>query len=125
MRELRREILWGVGTSAYLNPVEAPWTNLAAEMPTATYSGKARILDRAGMLLDVGKAELQVTDPKVGGWAGSVRVFRGSCLAARSLTALIELRDGARALAQVGPKTADLPADLIDVKIVGIDPIPF
>jgi hypothetical protein len=89
------------------------------------YSGKARILDRAGMMLDVGKAELHATDPATGGWSGSLRVFKGSCLEAKSLTSLVELVDGKRALAQVGPKTADLPDDLIDVKVVGIDPIPF
>ncbi|HEY5685880.1 MAG TPA: hypothetical protein VIY70_10960 [Acidimicrobiia bacterium] len=90
-----------------------------------TYTGRARVLDRAGMLLDVGKAELQVTDVETAGWAGSVSVFKGSCLEAKSLTSLVELADGTRALAQVGPKTANLSDDLIRVRIVGIDPKPF
>ncbi len=94
-------------------------------MTTGSYSGKARILDRAGMMLDVGKAALAATDPATRGWSGSLSVFKGSCLEAKSLTSLVELADGTRALAQVGPKVADLPDDLIEVKIVGIDPVPF
>jgi hypothetical protein len=90
-----------------------------------SYAGKARILDRNGMMLDVGKAELAVTDADSGAWSGTLRVFTGSCLQAKSLTALVELADGGRALAQVGPKTADAEGDLVLVKVVGIDPVPF
>lgn len=90
-----------------------------------SYAGKARVLDRNGMMLDVGKAELAETDAEAGAWEGTLRVFGGSCLQAKSLTSLVELADGSRALAQVGPKTADADGDLILVKVVGIDPAPF
>lgn len=88
-----------------------------------TYAGKGRVLDRNGMLLDVGKADLRVTD--LGGWKGTLSVFRGSCLESKSLTVLIEVEDGTRALAQVGPKVADLESDLVQVKVVGIESAPF
>ena len=94
-------------------------------MADTTYAGKARVLDRGGMMLDVGKAELSTTDPDVSGWSGVLKVYKGSCLESKSLTALIELEDGATALAQVGPKTGSLAEDLIEVKVVGIDPQPF
>ncbi len=93
-------------------------------MSQATYSGKARVLDRSGMMLDIGKAVLTEADPGPG-WNGVIKVYKGSCLEAKSLTALVELQDGSRALAQVGPKVQSLPEDLIDVKVVGIDPTPF
>ncbi len=90
---------------------------------TVTYSGKARVLDRNGMLLDVGRAELAATDEWT--WTGTIRVFVGSCLQNKSLTVVIELDRGRRALAQVGPMIADGGKDLILVKVTGIDPVPF
>lgn len=93
---------------------------------TAThYEGRARVLDRNGMLLDVGKGRFSPSESEPGQWSGTVVVFTGSCLAAKSLTSLVELEDGTRALAQVGPKVADLADGLIAVKVVGIDPTPF
>jgi hypothetical protein len=92
---------------------------------SASYSGKARILDRNGSLLDVGKADLVVTDPEAGIWSGTLRVFTGSCLQSKSLTALVELEDGSEALAQVGPVTGTAGKDLILVKVVGVDRAPF
>ncbi len=88
-----------------------------------TYSGKVRVLDRNGMLLDVGRAELAATDEWT--WSGTLRVFTGSCLQNKSLTVLVELDDGRRALAQVGPKVADEGKDLILVAVGGIDRVPF
>lgn len=90
---------------------------------TVTYSGKARVLDRNGMLLDVGRAELAATDEWT--WTGTIRVFVGSCLQNKSLTVVIELDSGRRALAQVGPMIADGGKDLILVKVTGIDRVPF
>lgn len=89
------------------------------------YEGRARILDRNGMLLDVGKGWFSADESEPRSWSGTVRVFAGSCLETKSLTALVELEDGSRTLAQVGPKTAELEGDLIAVKVVGIDPTPF
>jgi hypothetical protein len=92
---------------------------------TRSYSGKARILDRNGMLLDVGKANLTVTDSAAWAWGGNLSVFTGSCLQSKSLTSLVELEGGGRALAQVGPMTGSAGKDLIFVKVVGVDPAPF
>lgn len=90
---------------------------------STTYSGKLRVLDRNGMLLDVGRGELTATDAWT--WSGTLRVFTGSCLQNKSLTVLVELDDGHRALAQVGPKVADDGRDLILVGVTGIDRAPF
>lgn len=92
---------------------------------SASYSGKARILDRNGLLLDVGKADLVVTDPEAGIWSGTLRVFAGSCLQSKSLTALVELEDGSQALAQLGPMTGTAGKDLILLKVVGVDRASF
>jgi len=92
---------------------------------SATYSGKARVLDRNGLLLDVGKADLVVTDPEAGIWSGTLRVFAGSCLQSKSLTALVELDNGSLALAQVGTMTGTAGKDLVLVKVVGVDRAPF
>lgn len=90
---------------------------------TATYSGRLRVLDRNGMLLDVGRAELAATDAWT--WSGTIRVFVGSCLQNKSLTVVVELDGGHRALAQVGPMIAGAGKDLILVKVTGIDRVPF
>lgn len=90
-----------------------------------TYSGKARVLDRNGFLLDVGRADLSVTDPQVGAWQGTITVFAGSCLQHKSLTALVEMEDGRRALAQLGPTAGRPQDDLVAVKVVGIERPPF
>jgi hypothetical protein len=52
-------------------------------------------------------------------------VFTGSCLQSKSLTALVELEDGSRSLAQVGTVTGTAGKDLILVKVVGVDRAPF
>lgn len=82
-------------------------------------------MDRGGWMLDVGKAELAGDDGGTGHWSGTLRVFAGSCLESKSLTALVELEDGTTALAQVGPMVSGPDQDLIAVKVVGIDPAPF
>lgn len=101
---------------------------LTVEEPLATkpsYTGLARVLDLNGMLLDVGKGEFAVVDPDARLWQGTIRVFKGSCLAPRSLTCLVELADGRRLRAQVGPMVSDAGNDLVAVKVVGIDPASF
>jgi len=92
-------------------------------MNAKTYTGKATVLDRNGMMLDVGKGHFEVTE--LGSWAGSLRVFVGSCLQTKSLTVLVEVETGERALAQVGPVAGDAQGDLIDVRVVGLEPPPF
>ena len=97
------------------------------EPPTTgrSYSGIARVMDLNGMLLDVGKAGLQVTDEETGQWSGTLRVFDNSCLESKSLTTMLELGDGSRSKAQVGPMVAEAGNDLIDVKVVGLGAVPF
>lgn len=94
------------------------------ETPSRTYSGKARILDRNGHLIDVGKADV-ATDEN-GSWAGTISVFKNSSVAAKHITGFVELADGRRGLATVGPKVADLENDLIWVAVHGVDDtVPF
>lgn len=88
-----------------------------------TYSGRARVLDLNGMLIDVGKATL-ADDPEQATWTGTLRVFHGSSLASKSLTTLVELDGGVRVRAQVGPQVAEAGSGLVDVKVVGLDPAP-
>lgn len=97
---------------------------MTTEAPTRTYSGIARILDRTGLLIDVGKAELATDD--TGSWSGTISVFANSSVAAKHITGLVRLADGTQSLATVGPKTADLGNDLVAVAVHGIDDrIPF
>lgn len=97
---------------------------MTTETAARTYSGIARILDRTGLLIDVGKADLSTTD--TASWSGTISVFKNSSVASKHVTALVELADGERALATVGPKTADLANDLIAVAVHGVDDrIPF
>lgn len=97
---------------------------MTAEAAIHSYSGVARVLDNNGSLIDVGKADLSVDER--GDWSGTISVFKGSSLAAKHLTALVQLADGSRARATVGPKTADLQNDLIAVAVHGVDrTIPF
>ncbi|MFO7548489.1 MAG: hypothetical protein R6X29_06435 [Acidimicrobiia bacterium] len=94
--------------------------------PTSTYVGVVRVLDAGlGWLLDVGKGELSVTDPDVPAWSGTLTVSSGSCLEAKSLTTIVELNDGSRGRAQVGPKLDDAGPGMIRVKVVGLAEPPF
>lgn len=99
---------------------------MTTETPTRTYTGLARFLDYNGWLIDVGKGEFAVDDEETGTWSGTIAVYRGSSLESKLLTGLVEIADGTRSRATVGPKVADLPEDLISVKVRGIDGvIPF
>lgn len=98
---------------------------MTTEAVAPTYTGIARILDRNGMLIDVGKADL-FFDAETHMWEGSISVFKGSSVESKHITGLVELADGRRALATVGPKTGDLADDLISVAVHGVDNrIPF
>lgn len=97
---------------------------MTTEAQPRTYTGKARILDRNGLLIDVGKAELAADDN--GSWSGTISVFQHASVAEKHITGLIETAEGRRALATVGPKTAELDNDLIAVAVHGVDgTIPF
>lgn len=98
---------------------------MTTETAARTYTGKARILDRNGLLIDVGKADLK-EDVETGSWGGTISVFKGASVEAKHITGLVELADGRRSLATVGPKLADLGNDLISVAVRGVDGvIPF
>ena len=91
-------------------------------MPGApTYSGKVRILDMNGVMYDVGKADLEVTDPLTRTWGGSIRLFENSALATKSITSFLELEDGSRIKAQVGPRNGDAGKDMMTVAAVGLE----
>lgn len=90
---------------------------------SSTYSGKVRILDMNGVMFDVGKADLAIIDPDTQTWGGSIRLFDHSALATKSVTSLLELTDGSRLRAQVGPKSGDAGNDLMFVKVVGLQDV--
>lgn len=92
---------------------------------TETYQGVLRVLDPNGFLLDVGSGDLAVTDREAGSWRGTITVFTGSCLCSKSITALVEVDDGRRALAQVGPEVDGTGSELVSLKVVGLEPPPF
>lgn len=99
---------------------------MTTETASRTYTGIARVLDYSGWLIDVGKGEFTVDDEEVGAWSGTISVFRGSSLADKLITGLVEVADGRRAQATVGPQTASLADDLVLVGVKGIDGvIPF
>lgn len=101
-----------------------PVTGMTTEAQPRTYSGRARILDRDGLLIDVGKAD--VTADGTGSWSGTIAVFKHASVAAKHITGLVELADGQRGLATVGPKVSDLDNDLIAVAVHGVDNVvPF
>lgn len=90
---------------------------------TPTYSGKVRILDMNGVMYDVGKAELEVTDPLTRTWGGSIRLFEHSALANKSITSFLEFEDGSRLKAQVGPQNGDAGKDMMTVAVTGLENI--
>lgn len=93
-----------------------------------TYEGRARILDPNGMLVDIGKAILSVTDPESGGtWGGVIRVFNGASLVAKTMKSSLVLGNGNRTTALVGPQVGDVvDGELVDLRVVGLeDTVPF
>ena len=86
-----------------------------------TYRGKVKILDMSGVMYDVGLADLEVTDPSTRSWGGTIRLFDKSALATKSVTSYLELDEGRRLKAQVGPRSGDAGNDLMFVKVTGID----
>lgn len=108
-------------------PMTTPATDPGpAEASPRSYAGIARVLDYSGWLIDVGKGEFAVDDESTGAWSGTISVYRGSSLDSKVLTGLVELADGRRSRATVGPRAATLDDDLVSIKVRGIDGvIPF
>lgn len=90
---------------------------------SSSYQGKARILDTSGVMYDVGLADLEVTDPETRSWGGTIRLFDRSALATKSITSYLEIENGRRLKAQVGPRCGDAGNDLMFVTVTGIDDV--
>lgn len=90
---------------------------------SSSYQGKVRILDTSGIMYDVGLASLEITDPETRSWGGTIRLFDKSALATKSVTSYLELGEGRRLKAQVGPRSGDAGTDLMFVKVTGIDDV--
>lgn len=88
-----------------------------------THRGKVRILDTSGVMFDVGLGDFEITDPSTRSLGGTIRLFDKSALATKSLTSYLELEDGRRLKAQVGPRSGDAGEDLMYVKVTGIEDI--
>ena len=88
---------------------------------SSSYQGKVRILDTSGVMYDVGLADLEVTEPETRSWGGTIRLFDRSALATKSITSYLEIEDGRRFKAQVGPRCGDAGKDLMFVEVTGID----
>jgi hypothetical protein len=87
----------------------------------SSYQGKARILDLNGVMYDVGLADLTTIDSSTGEWGGTIRLFENSALATKSITSYVELSDGRRLKAQVGPRSGDAEGELMYVRVAGVD----
>lgn len=93
-----------------------------------TFTGRARILDTNGMLVDVGKAQLERRDPETGTtWGGTIRLFVNAALAAKTMPAILDLENGERARALVGPQVGGVvEGELIDVHVTAMqNDVPF
>ncbi len=89
----------------------------------SSYQGRVKILDMSGVMYDIGLADLEITDTSTRSWGGSVRLFDKSALATKSVTSFLELEEGRRLKAQVGPRSGDAGKDLMYVKVTGIDDV--
>lgn len=89
----------------------------------SSYQGRVKILDMSGVMYDIGLADLEITDTSTRSWGGSVRLFDKSALATKSVTSFLELEEGRRLKAQVGPRSGDAGKDLMFVKVTGIDDV--
>ena len=89
-------------------------------MAEASSHGKARLLDLSGVMFDVGKADLTTIDPSTGEWGGTIRLYENSALADKSITSFLELDDGRRLKAQVGPRSGDAEGELMYVRVAGL-----
>lgn len=82
-------------------------------------------MDPTGFLLDIGAARLRITDPKRRSWGGELTVSKGSCLDRKSLTSLVETRDGTRSLAQISPLATSDRGRFVTMTVVGLGESPF
>jgi hypothetical protein len=93
-----------------------------------SFTGRARILDPNGFLVDVGRAELNRLDPESAStWGGRIRLFVNAALASKSMESILELENGNRARALVGPRVGDVvDGELVEVRVVALQSeVPF
>lgn len=93
-----------------------------------SFSGRANILDTNGLLVDVGKAELERLDPESGRtWGGTIRLYVNAALAAKTMPAILQLDNGRSTRALVGPQVGDVvDGELIRVRVTALDDdVPF
>lgn len=93
-----------------------------------TFTGRARILDPNGLLVDVGRADLHRTDPESGStWGGTIRLFVNAGLTDKTMESVLELENGRRAAALVGPQVGGIvDGELVDVRVVALQgEVPF
>ena len=93
-----------------------------------SFTGRARILDPNGFLIDVGLAELNRLDPdSASTWGGKVRLFVNAALASKAVESILELENGQRARALVGPRVGDIvDGELVEVRVVALQSeVPF
>ncbi|MEX2654467.1 MAG: hypothetical protein WD532_05485 [Acidimicrobiia bacterium] len=93
-----------------------------------TFTGRARILDLNGLLVDIGKATLQRMDPDSGAtWGGTIRLYVNAALSSKTMESILDLENGNSARALVGPQVGDVvDGELIDVRVVALQSeVPF
>lgn len=93
-----------------------------------SFSGRARILDPTGSLVDVGKADLQRLDAETGAtWGGTIRLFVNAALSSKAMAAILDLENGSRAQALVGPQVGGVvDGELVDVRVTALQSeVPF
>ncbi|MEX2280498.1 MAG: hypothetical protein WEA76_10490 [Acidimicrobiia bacterium] len=93
-----------------------------------TFTGRARILDLNGLLVDVGKANLQRMDADSGAtWGGTIRLYVNAALSSKTMESILDLENGNRARALVGPQVGGVvDGELVDVRVVALQSeVPF
>lgn len=93
-----------------------------------SFSGRARILDPNGLLVDVGKANLHRLDAESGAtWGGTIRLYVNAALSSKTMESILDLENGTQARALVGPQVGDVvEGELIDVRVIALQAdVPF
>ena len=93
-----------------------------------SFSGRVRILDPTGSLVDVGRADLRRLDGETGSsWGGTIRLFVNAALSSKTMAAILDLENGRRAQALVGPQVGGVvDGELVDVKVTALQSeVPF
>lgn len=93
-----------------------------------SFTGRARILDPNGQMVDVGKADLHLMDPESGAtWGGTIRLYVNAALSSKTMESILDLENGHTAKALVGPQVGGIvDGELIDVRVIALQSeVPF